>query len=74
MYLWSEQAMAQRINYEKHRFDGKRKLAVTDEREFRKNDVASRWIEQAEKWNKVAAKIKQRQRAKKKKSKVPPPF
>jgi hypothetical protein len=44
----SEATMAKAINGERRRFDGKRTLSVKDESEFRKGDVAARWIARAE--------------------------
>jgi hypothetical protein len=46
--------MARKINYEKRRFDNKRTLNIKDESEFRKGDVAARWIARRE--SEIAAK------------------
>jgi hypothetical protein len=46
--LHGQSAMARRIDFEKHRFDGRSKVSVRDEREFRDRDAASRWLERAE--------------------------
>jgi len=40
--------MARAINWEKRRYDHKRTLSVKDESEFRKGDVAARWLANAE--------------------------
>jgi hypothetical protein len=42
--------MVKRLDWERRRFDGRKKTSVTDETEFRKDDVAARWIAQAEAW------------------------
>ena len=41
--------MARRIDHEKRRFDSKRKMSVKDEKEFRANDLAARWLAKVEK-------------------------
>jgi hypothetical protein len=43
-------AMAKRIDWEKRKFDGRKKLSVTDETEFRQQDTAARWLANAEQW------------------------
>jgi hypothetical protein len=42
--MWSAEAVARKIDYEKRRFDNKRTLNIKDESEFRKGDVAARWL------------------------------
>jgi hypothetical protein len=49
--LWTEQAMAQRLNYEKRHFDHKRKINIHDESEFRQRDLAARWLKATEQRN-----------------------
>jgi hypothetical protein len=46
--MWSERAMARRLDWEKRRFDRHPKLCIKDEVEFRSHDVAARWLEKAE--------------------------
>src|SRR6516162_3330940 len=46
--MWTQQAMVNRIDWEKRRFDGRRKLSVKDESEFRKNDLAAKWLARKE--------------------------
>jgi hypothetical protein len=48
MYSWSEQAMTRRLNWEKRNVDANSRLSITDEDEFRQNDLAARWIERDE--------------------------
>ena len=48
MYSWSEQAMTTRLNWEKRNVDANSRLSITDEDEFRQNDLAARWIERDE--------------------------
>ena len=43
-------AMAKRIDWEKRKFDGRKTTSVTDESEFRQQDVAAKWIARAEEW------------------------
>jgi hypothetical protein len=40
--------MAQKIDYEKRRFAGKRTISVKDESEFRGKDLAARWLARKE--------------------------
>jgi hypothetical protein len=42
MYLWSDQAMARRLNWEKRNVDAKLRLSITDENEFSQNDLVAR--------------------------------
>jgi hypothetical protein len=46
--LWSEEAMAQRLNWERRSFDHKRKINIHDEAEFRQQDLAARWLARRE--------------------------
>jgi len=55
--------MARKIDWERRRFDQKRTLSVKDESEFRKGDVAARWLAKAE--TEIAAKKRQEIAAKK---------
>jgi hypothetical protein len=54
----SEATMAKAINWGRRRFDHKRTLNVKDESEFRKGDVAARWIARRE--SEIAAKKQKR--------------
>ena len=56
--MWTAEAMARKIDYEKRRFDNKRTLNIKDESEFRKGDVAARWLARRE--SEIAAKKRQR--------------
>jgi hypothetical protein len=46
--------MAKQLDYEKRKFDGRRTLNIKDESEFRKGDVAAKWIAKRE--SEIAAK------------------
>ena len=61
--MWSNIAMATRLNWEKNNFAGKPTRSLKDEREFHERDLAARWLERREKWTPTAAKIKQEKRA-----------
>jgi hypothetical protein len=55
--MWTNASMARAINWERRRFDGKRTLNIKDESEFRKGDVAARWLVRRE--SEIAAKKRQ---------------
>jgi hypothetical protein len=46
--MWAEAAMAKQLNWEKRRFDRSPKMSAKDETEFRKNDLAARWLADTE--------------------------
>ena len=50
MNLYSEQHMARKLNWQKAWLDQKLKLSIKDEKEFVDRDLASRWLERAEAW------------------------
>jgi hypothetical protein len=54
--------MARRMEWQMHRHDGRLKLAITDETEYRSQDRAARWLNKVE--PKVAGKIQQMQQVK----------
>jgi hypothetical protein len=54
--------MARRMEWEKHRHDGRLKLAIKDEVEYRSQDRAARWLSKVE--PKVAEKIQRMQQVK----------
>ena len=64
--MWTQQAMAKRIDWEKRRFDQRPKVSIADEAEFRKQDAAAHWLEHAEPFY---ARVKRLAQHKKRKSK-----
>ena len=60
--------MATRLNWEKNNLAGKPTRSLKDEREFHERDLAARWLERREKWEKTVAKIKQEKAARAKRA------
>ena len=46
--LWTEQAMAQRLDWEKRNLAGKRKVSTRDEADLMTRDLAAQWLARAE--------------------------
>jgi hypothetical protein len=46
--MWTLTDMTKALNWEKRRFDFRPKTNIKDENEFRKGDMAARWLERAE--------------------------
>jgi hypothetical protein len=46
--MWTLTDMTKKLNWEKRRFDFRPKTNIKDENEFRKGDMAARWLERAE--------------------------
>ena len=65
--MWTEAAMAKRLDYERRKFDRLPKASVTDETEFRQRDAAARWLAGAEKWEVTKAKLAKARKKKKRK-------
>jgi hypothetical protein len=64
--MYQETYLAKRLDWEKRRLDGRKKVSVTDESEFRKQDAAAKWLdEEWEQRRRKLAVIRKRQRPRK---------
>ena len=58
--MWSVASMSKALDWDKRRFDNRPKTSITDEAEYRKSDLAARWLAKAElreqKWKQREAK------------------
>jgi hypothetical protein len=54
--MWSHQSMAQKLSWERRKFDSRAKTNIRDEQAFRETDVAARWLAQAEERQKPQGK------------------
>ena len=62
--MWNNNtAMAARLNWGRNNLAGNPTRSLKDERECHERDLAARWLERREKWEKTVAKIKQEKHA-----------
>jgi hypothetical protein len=74
--MWSNAAMTKQLDWEKRRFDTRPKTSIKDENQYRKGDMAARWIARAEQrladQRKHTPKHKQKQRRRQRREPVQP--
>jgi hypothetical protein len=63
--MLTEAVMARRRDWEKRRFDSRSKITIIEEQEFRDHDLAARWLQRAEEWQKRVGKQKRNRKRKK---------